>query len=160
MEGAAQGTRWADEWIDLEVGEPERVVLSDDERHQESLLSLMRGAVGKLRLPVRVVVVDELASHAAAGDGIVCVKARVPICVAEARRIVIHEVHGHVLPRVRAGRFGLGILSVGTRRGSDDEEGRALLLERRAGAFYRAPPARARPASRGGRLRSAGSFVL
>ena len=48
-----------------------------------------------------------------------------------ARRLVVHEVHGHVLPREAARREPIGLFLVGTRGGSDDEEGRALLFEKR-----------------------------
>jgi hypothetical protein len=46
-----------------------------------------------------------------------------------ARRTVIHEIEGHVLPRLAAAQTKLGIFASGTRFGSDDQEGRALCIE-------------------------------
>ena len=48
---------------------------------------------------------------------------------------MLHEIHGHALPRARPRHEPLGLFAVGTAGGSDDEEGRALLLERRAGCL-------------------------
>ena len=50
-------------------------------------------------------------------------------------RVVLHELEGHVLPRLRAAAEQLGIFALGTARGSDEQEGRALWLERQAGLF-------------------------
>jgi hypothetical protein len=46
---------------------------------------------------------------------------------------VLHEIAGHVEPRLRAATTHLGIFAVGTAWGSDDQEGRALALERTSG---------------------------
>jgi hypothetical protein len=45
-----------------------------------------------------------------------------------------HEVHGHLLPRLRSKAEGTPF-RIGTKGCSQDEEGRALLLEERAGAL-------------------------
>jgi hypothetical protein len=48
-----------------------------------------------------------------------------------AARIALHEVDGHVLPRVAGKGLG-GVFFAGSARGSEHEEGRAILLEERA----------------------------
>jgi hypothetical protein len=107
--------------------------LSDDPRDPASLFSLMRRAVGRLRLPFRVVDSAQLTSAAATGDGVIVVKRGLRCRRRDAQRIVLHEVEGHALPRYRARCEPCGLFRVGCRGGADDEEGRALLLERRAG---------------------------
>ena len=51
----------------------------------------------------------------------------------DALRTVLHEVEGHARPRTVAELAGSVLFEVGTARGIDDQEGRALLLEERAG---------------------------
>ena len=51
----------------------------------------------------------------------------------DVERTVLHEIAGHALPRARAATAPLGIFAFGTARGIDDQEGRALLIERAAG---------------------------
>jgi len=109
---------------------------SDDEDDPGSLICCLQRAVGSLRLPVRIELVPDLVSAAAAtNDGRLWVRAGVLHTDTEVKRIVLHELEGHVLPRLRALRESLGLFAVGTARGSDDEEGRALVLEERAGLF-------------------------
>ncbi len=108
-------------------------VRSDDEESEGSLLSRMRQEVGRRRLPLRVVVKDNLASLAATGDGFVQIVAGRLLRRRDVERTVLHEIAGHVEPRLRASQAPLGIFAVGTARGADDQEGRALALERAAG---------------------------
>ena len=112
-------------------GTPE--VRSDDEGSGASLVSRMRQEIGRRRLPLRVVVKDNLASLAATGDGFVQIVAGRPLHRRDVERTVLHEIAGHVEPRLRAAEAPLGIFAVGTARGADDQEGRALVLERAAG---------------------------
>ena len=107
--------------------------LSDDERDPLSLISAMRRAIGKRRLPFLVTVSAGLASAAATGDGVIAVRAGLRLRAADAQRVALHEVDGHALPRHRAQGEALGLFRVGTAGGGADEEGRALLLERRSG---------------------------
>ncbi|MBI2395819.1 MAG: DUF1704 domain-containing protein [Deltaproteobacteria bacterium] len=106
---------------------------TDDPSDPRSLLSRMRARLSELRLPVRVLVRERVGSLAAAGDGVVIVAAGRATSDRETVRVVVHEIEGHVLPRERgrAGRFG--IESAGSAGASEDEEGRALLLEERGG---------------------------
>lgn len=108
-------------------------VQSDDERDPDSLISALRRAVGLERLPFRVVASAELPCAAATGDGILLVRMGILLRPQDVRRIVLHEIEAHALPRTRARGERLGLYRIGTARGSDDEEGRALLLEERAG---------------------------
>jgi hypothetical protein len=48
------------------------------------------------------------------------------------RRIALHEVEGHLLPRASGKQLG-GVFWAGSVGASEDEEGRAILLEERAG---------------------------
>ncbi len=136
----ADADRAADAWLaerpalpDGDDAAPERPVRSDDERSSRSLVSRLRQEIGRRRLPLRVVVKDNLASLAATGDGFVQVIAGCPLTTRDVERTVLHEIAGHVEPRVLASSARLGIFVLGTARGSDDQEGRALVLERAAG---------------------------
>jgi len=110
-------------------------VRSDDAGQPTSLVSLMQRGVRELELPFGVVVKENLPSAAAIGEGVILIQASLYLAEHEARRIVVHELYGHALPRVRARREPLGLFRIGAARGADDEEGRALLLERRHGLF-------------------------
>jgi Microtubule-associated tyrosine carboxypeptidase len=122
-------------WADLSVDERGRTVRSDDDGDSESLISIVRAVVGEWRLPIRVATTWNLPCSAAAGDGFILVQSGVwhrPEC---ARRIALHEVLGHALPRHRAKSEASGLFSVATARGADDEEGRALVIEQRHSLF-------------------------
>jgi hypothetical protein len=45
----------------------------------------------------------------------------------------VHEIEGHARPRCAALQLDMPLFAVGTAGGLDDQEGRALALERRAG---------------------------
>ncbi len=107
--------------------------ISDDERDPRSLLVRLREELGRRRLAFSVVVNPNLASLAATGDACVQVVAGRRLSRADVERTVLHEVVGHVAPRVASSREGLGLFTIGTASGSDDQEGRALALERAAG---------------------------
>lgn len=106
---------------------------SDDPRDPDSLVSLMRSELGRVRAPARVVLTRGLAALAAFKDDVVFVAPDRMIDARSARRTVLHEVHGHVLPAVRARSASIGLHRFGSARGSDDQEGLALLLEERGG---------------------------
>jgi hypothetical protein len=107
-------------------------VLSDDS-DPRSLLSQMREAVGRLKLPFSVVVEPSLAPLAATGDRVILVATRRPVSEEDSARTVLHEVEGHALPRARSRLSRRALLRAGTAGGVDDQEGRALVLEERAG---------------------------
>ncbi len=108
-------------------------VITDDERDPRSLVARLRAVIGERRLPARVVVVAGIAPLAATGDGVVQVAAGRRVTVADVERTVVHEVEGHLIPAHDARSKALGIFTIGTAHGSDDQEGRALLLEVRGG---------------------------
>lgn len=78
------------------------------------------------------VVETDLSSVAAVSQGRLLVRRGASASPREAARIWVHEVHGHLLPRLAALRRPPPFV-VGTRQFNEDEEGRALLLEERAG---------------------------
>jgi hypothetical protein len=120
-------------WLaEAPVEPPEETRMSDD-ADPRSLLSRMRAEVGRRRLPFTVVAQPTLAPLAATGDGVILVAPGRPVSDEDATRTVLHEVEGHACPRARAETAGMVLLRIGTARGVDDQEGRALLLEERAG---------------------------
>jgi Domain of unknown function (DUF1704) len=102
---------------------------SDDTRSPDSLCSVLAREIGRRRLALRVEVVPELASRAACADGVIFVAAGQRLTARQARRVTLHELLGHALPRLAARTHELGLLRVGSARSTDDEEGRALHIE-------------------------------
>jgi hypothetical protein len=98
-----------------------------------SLVSRVRARVGELRLAFRVEVRADLVPMAATGENVVLVAAGRRLTDEAARRIAMHEVMGHAVPRARAARQALGLFALGTAGGTDEQEGFALVLEERAG---------------------------
>jgi hypothetical protein len=120
-------------WAACRPASPRDAVRSDDPSHPWSLLRVIEAHVGRARLPVRVEITPHLDASAATGDGVIYVRAGVWHTPQAAERIALHEVAGHASPRVRARLEALGLFRVGTAESGEDEEGRALYLERRAG---------------------------
>jgi hypothetical protein len=136
-EDGALADRLAEKWTGASAPdaghEPEH--RTSDAADPESLVSLMAAEVGRLRLPMRIVVEPGLASLGATGDGVIFIAENRHVTASDAARTVHHEICGHALPRCNALGEPLGIFAIGTARGLDDQEGRALLCERRAGHF-------------------------
>ncbi len=135
--GAADDAR-AERWARLCDGAgPGPLVASDDTSDPDSLVRRMRAAVGRLRLPVRVVVRPGLAALAATGEATIYVAAGRRVGARDVARTVLHEVWGHALPALARGRlpYPLATRPAGD---VDREEGRALVLEARAGFLDRA----------------------
>ena len=105
---------------------------SSDVRDPHSLWSELSRRLQAEGWAVRIEVVVGLVSLAAVADGVVRVRAGARLSAETARRIALHEVEGHVRPRVNGQRLG-GVFVAGSARASEDEEGRAILLEERAG---------------------------
>jgi hypothetical protein len=121
----------ADAWVSLSpVVGGERIV-SDDAGDPRSLVRQIGLLTGTLRLPVRISTSRDMACAAATGDGCIVVRTGVSHSVDAGRRIALHEVYAHALPRARAVRESIGLFAVGTAQASDDEEGRAVLIEER-----------------------------
>jgi len=106
---------------------------SDDEGDPRSLVARLRVRARELGLAVSVRVVRDQLAAAATGDGLVSVRGGVRLAAAAAERIATHELLGHALPRARARHAPWTLFRAGTRGANDDEEGRALLAEERAG---------------------------
>lgn len=128
-EAARTRAAWLAEEPEVEKG----ATMASDDADPASLVSRLRAEVGRLRLPFAVVIQPALAPLAATGDRVILVAPGRPTTERDVARTVLHEIEGHVLPRARAQRASLVLLRVGTARGVDDQEGRALLLEERAG---------------------------
>ncbi len=111
----------------------ERNIQSDDASDPQSLLRRMRQRVGAARLGLRVLTSSRLAALAATGPGVIYVAEAVLMSRNDVERTVLHEVEGHALPRERAAQAALSIFRVGTARGIDEQEGRAIVLEERGG---------------------------
>ena len=130
---SAAADAWAEHWIAAAEDAKSKLHRSDDRADPGSLLcALERATEG---LPVRVQVRPNQAAAAAVGEGFIGVRPGLWHSRHEVTRIVLHEVEGHVRPRVLAQREELGLFRVGSARSNDDEEGRALLLERGAGGL-------------------------
>jgi hypothetical protein len=123
----------AADWLRIPARPSGPTILSDSEQ-SGSLLREMQREIGLLRLPFAVRTSPALLSLAATGDTTLWIAEGRPLSAEDVRRIVIHEVVGHALPRTRA-RTRHPLFSIGTARGADDQEGVALLAEERAGAL-------------------------
>lgn len=110
----------------------ERPHRSDDRSDAGSLIRRLERAARELALPLRIEVRSAQFATAATGDGFVAVRPGVQLSASVSERISLHELLGHALPRARARTQPLSFLRAGSARASDHEEGRALLVERRA----------------------------
>jgi Domain of unknown function (DUF1704) len=124
---------WAVRWIAAPEDPPSKLHRSDDRADPSSLLSALERATEGL--PVRVQVRPNQAAAAAVGDGFIGVRPGLWHSRDQVKRMVLHEVEGHVRPRVFAQREPLALFRVGSAKSADHEEGRALLLERGAGVL-------------------------
>lgn len=130
-EDDARATRWSE----LSApDEPLRDVISDDEADAGSLVSAMRRAIGERRLPIRVVVKAEMCPLSATGDGVIYVARGRRLSARAVARTVCHEIEGHVLPLLARREVGVTLRRAGD---ADDEEGRAVAAEARAGFLDR-----------------------
>ena len=120
-------------WLAEDPPDPGEDCIASDAPDPRSLLSRMRAAVGRLRLPFKVVATPWLAPLAATGERVILVTTDRLVPDEDARRTVLHEIDGHARPRARASRASSSLFRTGTARGIDDQEGRAVWLEERAG---------------------------
>jgi hypothetical protein len=134
-EEAATARAWAEAWTAQRVPASPRHHRSDDASDPRSLVAQLTLELNRRGIQARIRFSRELASSAATGAGFVVVRANELHREAEASRIALHEVAGHLEPRWNAAREALGIFSVGSAQSGADEEGRALALERDAGFF-------------------------
>ncbi|HEX7671866.1 MAG TPA: tyrosine/phenylalanine carboxypeptidase domain-containing protein, partial [Polyangiaceae bacterium] len=125
----------ADAWVSLSPVNTGPRIVSDDAADPRSLVNQIGSLAGALRLPIRISGSPDMACAAATGDDLIVVRTGVSHSVHAARRIALHEIYAHALPRARAKEESIGLFSVGTAGASDDEEGRALLIEERHALF-------------------------
>ena len=122
--------RWA-------FGEPasacDVAIRSDDEHNGESLASQMRRELEKHQWPFTIRFDGRLAAHGAVDDKFVWIKPGVLLRRFESKRIVVHEVHGHVARRAALRSPNNRVYQCGFAGVDADEEGRALWLEEKAG---------------------------
>jgi hypothetical protein len=130
---AAEWTSAAPDTKERAANERDALVCSSDANDPRSLLSRLSNEVGRKRLPMRVVTQPGMASLAATGDGVILVAENKWLGRRDVERTVLHEIEGHALPRSRAAGAPLGIFAIGTARGIDDQEGRAVAIEEKAG---------------------------
>jgi hypothetical protein len=123
----------AADWIQLPPP-PSRPTTRSDAEEPGSLLREMQREIGLRRLPFAVRTNPALLSLAATGDTTIWIAEGREVTAEDVRRIVLHEVVGHALPRARA-RTMHPLFAIGTARGADDQEGIALLVEERGGAL-------------------------
>lgn len=131
--GDALARAWLDEVGRASLDADDEPVRSDDARDPRSLLSSMKRELGRALVPVRVVVREGLASLAAHKDGVVYVATGRLVGRRATLRTVHHEVHGHAVPFAASAHAPIGLARIGSARGSDDQEGWALVLEARRG---------------------------
>lgn len=130
-------TEMAEAWLAEELSAPAdgdgEALRSDDASDPRSLVSALMAEVSRRSLPFRVITSPHLSALAATGDGVLIVASDRSVTEQDVRRTVLHEIEGHAEPATRAAASPLGIFALGTARGSDDQEGRALCLEAEGG---------------------------
>ena len=132
-EDAREASRLARGWLAADrVASPPREFVSDAALGT-SLFGRMKEAVGRLRLPFTVVAEPSLASLAATGERTILVATGRPVSEEDIARTVLHEIEAHARPRARAQQLLPKIFRIGTARGTDEQEGLALVLEERHG---------------------------
>jgi hypothetical protein len=121
-------------WIEEGAGtvRDEPTLRSDDRNAPSSLWSMLSKRIGQLHLPIRLRVEKSLVSLAACGQDVIVIRSNAWLTARAAARTTEHEIAGHLLPRV-AGSIRSDVLRCGCAGATDDEEGRALLIERRLG---------------------------
>ncbi|HMA93789.1 MAG TPA: tyrosine/phenylalanine carboxypeptidase domain-containing protein [Polyangiaceae bacterium] len=126
----AEARQWIEQGADSIDNGPR--FLSEDRAVPESLWSVTSRRMGALGVRARLRADPDLVSIAACGEDLIVIRAGAWLTERAAQRIAEHETVGHLLPRV-ACRNRSDILRCGCARATDDEEGRALLIEERQG---------------------------
>lgn len=103
-------------------------------RPSRGLAGMMQALANSLSLDARVVVDARLVAGAATGDRTVYVADRM-FGAREARRLMVHEVLGHLLAAANGRCQPLRIVEWGTAQSFADQEGVCLCLEAMAGAM-------------------------
>jgi hypothetical protein len=115
------------------AGAPSTNIMSCDPVSPASLVNKVARLARELGLSIRVETRPDQLAIAATGHGLVAVRPGVWLTADTASRIALHEVVGHALPRMRSRHAPWALFRAGTAGSVEAEEGRALLVERRAG---------------------------
>lgn len=99
----------------------------------EALVVALRERIAATGLAARVELRGDLTAPVAVGEDVVFVAENGALRRDQIERMVLHEIEGHLVPRLAARREASGLFRVGSAGAGEDEEGRALLLEERAG---------------------------
>jgi hypothetical protein len=110
-------------------------IRSDDERHSESLVCSMRRELARNNWVFPVKFDDRLATRAVVDEQFVWIKPGILLRPIESKRIVVHEVHGHIARRAASRYADNWGYQCGFAGADADEEGRALWLEEQLGAL-------------------------
>lgn len=98
-----------------------------------TLETALRERLRDLRVDWPVIVRPRMAALAATGDGFIAVAERRTLTEEALERTVVHEIEGHVSPRIEAARRRHPLAGIGSAAGSLAQEGWAILCEERAG---------------------------
>lgn len=82
---------------------------------------------------VPIIFREDLSALAATGDDRIYLARGRRLSALAARRTAVHEIDGHVLPRVRARDEALSLFAIGSAGGADEQEGAALFAEEQSG---------------------------
>lgn len=135
---SAEADALADAWATAHASgfadaNDEATIDSSDIDDPRSLIRRMRDEADRVVPDFRVEVTPHLLPLAATGEGIILVAEGRAVSSADVERTVFHEVHGHARPQVKSAVAPHPIFRLGTARGSDHQEGYALVLEEEAG---------------------------
>jgi hypothetical protein len=127
------------EFVERALGEahatpaPSTHILTSDLASPASLVNKVARLAREVGLAIRVEMRPEQLAIAATGHGLVAIRPSVWLTADTASRIALHEIVGHALPRMRSHHAPWALFRAGTAGSVAAEEGRALLVERRAG---------------------------
>jgi hypothetical protein len=109
--------------------EAESPVASDDPLNPTSLLIQLRAEMTRCNVSVPIRVDRRLAAVATVDRDCVWIRGGETLTPSQARRVAVHEIHGHAVRRVRS-RDPVNAVSLsGFKRSDEHEEGRAVWLE-------------------------------
>jgi hypothetical protein len=120
------------EWASVEeLDDTSRLYRSDDSFEPNSLYSIIQEKLREVGLTATIQLEKDLSSVAAVGDNTVSIRIGAQLSVRQSRRVAVHEVLAHLIPRKNA-QLSSGLLKCGSAGSDADEEGRAILIEERS----------------------------
>jgi hypothetical protein len=106
---------------------------TSDGTRGETLFTCVLQRLQRHGVDVPIVFREDLSALAATGDDRIYLARGRRLSTLAARRTAVHEVDGHVLPRVRARDEALSLFAIGSAGGADEQEGAALFAEEQSG---------------------------